>query len=57
MTYMNKEYRNYLRKVKEDLPKNCKHLFWVELKEKRLRKVFIAKKDATIVAYDLAIPF
>ena len=54
---MNKEYRNYLRKVKEDLPKNCKHLFWVELKEKRLRKVFIAKKDATTVAYDLAIPF
>jgi len=54
---MNKEYRAYLRKVKEDLPSNCKHLFWVELKKGQFKKVFIAKKDTTIVAYDLAIPF
>jgi len=54
---MNKEYRNYLRKVKEDLPSQYKHLFWTELKKGEFKKVFQAKKDATIVAYDLAIRF
>lgn len=54
---MNKEYREYLRKVKEDLPDQYKHLFWTELKKGEFKKVFKAKKDATLVAYDTCIRF